>query len=253
MSDTEILDPAAAPATDNLFVEPTAADQKARTAAPEVPAIPADPKAPFGYMVDPVTGETRPKKAPGRGSGKPKDAAAPPAKRSANRPRTAPVIGQAGPVAVKVDTRTTGQKVAELADGLWMLTASAPAGKGKMFGIDLEALAVKAKAQGWLIQQHKPGLVQGVSLMAQQSDWIKRGVDALTTGNVGTVLPAMFAVLPFVMASSALWKGNADAARPLAAESDAQFAKLAAQMQAQPQDQAAADGAPVLTLVPNNG
>ena len=58
---------------------PAAGDRKTRTTGP-----PTDPEAPYGYMKDPKTGETRAKKRPGKTSGPKVEA---PPKRPANKAR----------------------------------------------------------------------------------------------------------------------------------------------------------------------
>lgn len=216
------------PGQESLFVEPTKADEAPRvTKAPEVPA---DPEAPYGYMRDPKTGEMRPKKAPGRGSGNgAKKAAPPPANRAANRPRT--VTGEPLKPA-----RSYAEKVGTLVDTLWMVTAATPVVQGTVAGVDMRAVTVKVKAQGALLKDQRPALVQGLGIMAENSAAVRRGIDWVESEEgPGWILPAMFAMMPFVAQTVALWKGTMEAAAPLAQRTQVEFAALAQQMGMVPQ------------------
>lgn len=250
MSDEQDQADELAAAPEALFVAPTAADNKPRTAKAEPKPVPADPEAPWGYTKDAVTGELRPKKAPGRGPGKagPKPVTPPPARRAANKPRTITGDAAAAPKA------SHAQMVGNLVDSLWMLTAAVPiAPRGaKAGGLNLHEITVKTKAQGAVLKDQKPALVQGVSEIAAHSEPVRKGLEFLAADNgPGWILPACMALVPFVLQTQALWRGGLELAAPLAERTVREFGELAAAMMGagDEQDQAAA---PTLTLVPNH-
>jgi hypothetical protein len=223
MSDAAVLDaPEQLPGQDELFPEPAAKDSAPRvTKAPEVPP---DPDAPFGWMVDPVTKERRPKRAPGRGATKGKAATPPPPNRAANKPRT--VSGE--PIK---PARTYPEKIGELADTLWMITAATPVVQGQFLGRDLHEVTVKVKAQGAILRDQRPALIQGLGMMAEHSAAVRSGIDWISSdGGPGWILPAVFALMPLVAQTAALWRGPIEQAAPLAQRTAAEFAQMAQQM-----------------------
>jgi len=243
------LEPDAVPDADPLFISPTAADNAPRIAKGQ-PTMPVDPEAPYGWMTDPKTGERRPKKSPGRQTAKSATkAATPPANRRANKPRT--VSG----TVEKASERTYRQKVSELTDTVWMVTAAVPIADAKILGRDIRPVAVRAKAQGALIREQKPALIEGVAAMAEHSSVVARGLDWLSSdGGPGWLIPACMALIPFAVQSAALWRGPIEQAEPLAARSAAEFAELAhAMMAAGNVDQPAAPDQPAALEPPDRG
>jgi hypothetical protein len=103
-----------------------------------------------------------------------------------------------------------------------MVLAAAP--------VPAEGIRLKLRAQAKVLKDNQPGLCQGVNLMAQHNGTIRRGVEALTMGSAGWVLPAVMAVAPFAVQSAALWKADpaqlADMAAQTEAEWDEQFAAM---------------------------
>ena len=152
---------------------------------PEAPAPPkrtVDPDAPYGRKVDGT-----PKKAPG---GRPA------------RPRVTeskPVVAEAKPAKAKTVTETDYTRpLGEFTSALWMVMAAAP--------IPNDGLRTKVRAQAAVLKDNQPELCQGISIMAQHNGTIRRGVEALTTGHAGWVLPAVMALAPFAVQSAQVWK-----------------------------------------------
>lgn len=155
----------------------------------------ADPDAPFGRGPDGVpnaphgtnkrTGKPnlrKPGKPPKDDQPRVQDNARP---GGSTPPKTAP-------------KRDWSQEIAELIDGTWMLLSSAP--------VPMPKVRAKVHAQAALLNGHKPGLVKGVNLAAQNNPQVARGIEKLTTGNVSWILPAMFALGPFVAQSVMVWR-----------------------------------------------
>jgi hypothetical protein len=141
-----------------------AADDKAKQEMPAPP--PKDPEAPFGRTKD-----GKPKRGPG---GRP----------SAEKPRVqAPTAAQAPAV-----VRDYTQDLAELTEGVWFLMAQLP----------------PTQAQAAILKVHRPALVHGWALAAQNNAMIRSGVDMLTGKGTWVAAVAM-ATAPFVMQSLALW------------------------------------------------
>jgi len=112
------------------------------------------------------------------------------------QPRVQPAAkGEPAKIAAK---RDYSGAIGELVDGVWMLMSSAP--------VPVAKLRTRVHAQAALVNMNKPGLVKGVNLMAQNNETVARGVEKLTTGNVAWVLPAMFALGPFVAQSLMVWR-----------------------------------------------
>lgn len=70
------------------------------------------------------------------------------------------------------------------------------------------AFGVRVRLQGQLIQTHAGGLAVAIDSAARHNEVIRRGVEAVTMGAGGWVLPAVMMVAPFTMATAALWRGE---------------------------------------------
>lgn len=88
--------------------------------------------------------------------------------------------------------------VAELLDALVLAAAIVP--------MPETTTTVRVRAQARLIQAHESGLAAAIDAAACHNAMIRRGVEALTMGSAGWVLPAAMAVAPFAMASVQLWR-----------------------------------------------
>jgi len=191
-------------ATTAPIVTPTAQDRQPRTearAAWQDKPVVADPEAPHGWMVDPKTGNLRPKKRPGRQKtgGATTEA---PRDRATNRTRkTAPKI-------VRKSQAQYAKPVGDLLEATWMVLAAAPdLPAKKVLGIDLPSITTRLHAQASIIKEESGALVQGVTAMAAHNDTIAKGVDKLSEeSSPAWILPAMFALLPFVAQTAAMWK-----------------------------------------------
>lgn len=197
-------------------IKPTAADNKPRTATGKPPVV--DPDAPFGYMKDPKTGETRPKKRPGK-QGKTAPA---PRNRPSNQARQAKTV----------PTQTTDYRgaVMQLLDGVWTLAASVPdVDPGtKVLGFGLHDPVIRIKAQAAIMKDNGQGLVNGIGIMAQHSAPVRNFiVKAGDEAGPAWILPAMMAMLPFVVQSASMWKAPvAGDVEKLAKRTDAEFDEL---------------------------
>jgi hypothetical protein len=133
--------------------------------AGEMPAPPRkDPQAPFGRTKDGT-----PKKAPG---GRPPKA------------RVEQPTAKTAPGEVKDYT----QSLAELTEGAWFLMAQFPV----------------TQPQAAILKAHRPNLVSGWNLAAQNNRMIASGVEMLTGKGTWVAAVAM-ASAPFVMQSLAIW------------------------------------------------
>lgn len=166
--------------------EPGEREFAAAMAAPEpgdqMPAPPklADPEAPYGRTLD-----GKPKKGPG---GRP-------AKSKADRPRTQTVAAVATDGTAQA--KDYGQALAELTEGVWYLCAQFPA----------------TQPQAAILKAHRPALVSGWNLAAQNNRMIASGVEILTGKGTWVAAVAM-ASAPFVMQSLAIWtKSEEDLAK----------------------------------------
>ena len=250
MSDENETPAAELAGQENLFIAPTAADGKPRI-VPRAPEVPADPEAPFGWMDDPTApGGRRPKKAPGRGrSRNTRDAPAPPSNRRANQPRTAPAAPS--PVIQGEPPRSYPDKIGELLDSAWMVSGAIPVTRAKVMGFDLYPVTLKANAQGAVIADNRPGLVQGMATLAQHSSTVRRIIDTATADNgPGWILPACVMLAPFVAQTAQLWRGGVEAAAPLAERTHNEFTALVKAMGLPPADAERVDQAAAATQAP---
>jgi len=209
-----------------LFVQPDAAAAAPRRAAAPPRPMPADPEAPFGWMVDPRTGEKRPRKTAGRqktaGRGK---ATPPPKKRATNAPRVARPAGPDGappPMAASSHTTQAGM----LLDMLWMTAAGIPTPPpgARALGVDVHAVSIRTKASAAVLAHHKPAVAQSVGTIADHVPMIGRGIEAMSREDgAAWVFPVMFALVPFVGQMAAMWKAPIDQIAGMAAQTDATF------------------------------
>lgn len=182
-------------------------------------------------MKDPVTGETRPKKRPGKGSTKGKSVPAPRDRPSA-QPRSAR----------SVPNKTTDYRpaVMGLLDGVWTLAASVPDVEPgtKVMGIDLRSPLVRVKAQAAIMKDNGQGLVNGLGIMAQHSAPVRNFITkAGDESGPAWILPAMMAMLPFVAQSAAMWRAPvAGQVEELANRTSAEFDDLVRGAMAQAQE-----------------
>lgn len=109
-----------------------------------------------------------------------------------------------------------------LAETVWMLAAGAPPLPGLPASVH-----VRIKAQAYVWRQGTPGIVTAANLAAANVPAVGRAVDSLTSGSVSWVLPAMFALTPFVAQSAALWRAPLETAQALAVQTAADWAELA--------------------------
>lgn len=144
-----------------------AADEQAEHAAPPK----KDPEAPYGRTAD-----GKPKKGPG---GRPPKKKAP----AADQPRVAAPTAADGP------KRDFSEPLAELADAVWVSMAMAP--------------FPPLEAQAALWKAHKPGLVAGFNIAAQNNAMIRRAIEA--SEKKTWILALAGAVLPLVQQSAQLW------------------------------------------------
>lgn len=184
---------------------------------PEAPAPPkraelseAERGAKYGYTTD-KDGTQRPKKAPGR------------PRKTPARVTEAPAAAAEAPAKPGKVPDYTGQ-LAGLTEAVWMVLAAAPA--------PTFAARVKLRAQAKVLRDNQAPLVQGLNLCAQNNSVIRRGVEALTAGGAGWVLPAVMAVAPFAVQSSALWRADPSQLALMAAETEAEWSAQFAAMQA---------------------
>lgn len=205
------------------------ADNKARTGKPDKP-VTVDPDAPYGYMKDPKTGETRAKKRPGKQS----TTTAAPRERASNKTREAKSL--------PTSTTDYRQSVMQLLDGVWTLAASVPeVDPGtKVMGFDLRSPAIRVKAQAAIMKDNGQGLVNGIGIMAQHSAPVRNFITkAGDDTGPAWILPAMMALLPFVAQSAAMWKAPVmGAVEELAHRTTAEFDELIKGAMAQAQAEA---------------
>lgn len=193
---TGIEDPPAAPEVPT----PTAADRKPRAIAPPT----TDPEAPYGWMKDPsAPGGRRPKKRPGKQS----KTEPPPRERPANRARTAPPG-----TTTKTDNGKIAHDVTALIQGSWMLLAAVPESDIKIPGtkLTISDVSVRTRAQAAILEDNGEQLVKGLVVTAQHSPTFAKIV-AKSGEETGPawILPAMLAIMPFVVQSAAMWNAPA--------------------------------------------
>ncbi|MEU9022335.1 hypothetical protein [Actinomadura sp. NPDC048394] len=116
---------------------------------------------------------------------------------------------KASPAAAAPPTGTYVQPVAEWLQGLTIAAAIVPV-PGE--------LGVRLRLQGQVVTDHTPGLARAVDLAACNNQVIRRGVEQLTMGSAGWVLPAVMATVPFAMASAAVWRAPVDERAAAAAD-----------------------------------
>lgn len=121
------------------------------------------------------------------------------------------------------------QPVAEFLNALTIVGAMAPVPDGP--------LQAKVRLQAALVNQHQAGLATAVDSAARHNEVIRKGVEALTMGSAGWVLPAVLAVAPFAAQSLGLWR--ASVTEEMAAAAEGFEAEVKAAMMAQAEQEAA--------------
>lgn len=196
--------------TDQAFAAAMAAprsDEPEHAAPPR--REPADPDAPYGRTLD-----GRPKKRPG---GRPPKARP----REISAPPPAPQGGAAkpGPAA------DYSAGLADFTEALWMVMAATP--------VPWDTIRIRVRAQAYVLKSNQGGVVQGVNLMAQHNASIRWGVEKLTTGEAGWVLPAVMALAPFAVQTGMIWRAPPNGDMELLAQhTERQWAETFAAMQA---------------------
>lgn len=227
MSEQDILLP---------VTEPGDSKPRAITAAKDDPVT--NPEAPYGWMKDPKTGESRPRKRPGRQARS--DTAPPP-----GRPSNASRERQAPPSAKKsVDYR---KPLMDTVEGFWMILAAIPSSDKptKVAGIDVHALTIRAKAQAAVLEDNAGQLVNAANMVAQHNDAFARGVEKWTSSTgPAWIMPAMMTVLPFVVASAQVWRVPVEGDLTLLAkQTEAKFDELIKNMkEGTTSEESSADG-----------
>lgn len=182
--------------------------------------------AKYGWTTGP-DGERRAKRAKGRPSTRPRQTTAPAADGKPAKGGKTP-----GDPAAKPDL---SGPLTEFTSALWMVMAASP--------IPSDGIRIKVRAQAKVLRENQGGLCQGINLMAQHNGTIRRGVELLTTGNAGWVLPACMALAPFAVQSASVWKSSPADLVALSAETEAEWAEEFASMKAEmglgPQDEGA--------------
>lgn len=113
------------------------------------------------------------------------------------------------------------QPVAEFLQALTIVGATAPVPPGD--------LRTKVRLQAALVNQHVGGIATAVDAAARNNAVIRRGVEALTMGSAGWVLPAVLAVAPFAAQSAGLWRSPV--AEGMAEQADGFAEAVKAQLQ----------------------
>lgn len=194
--------------SERAFERALAAPEPDEPEAPAPPKLVADPEAPFGR-----TKGGEPKRGPG---GRP-----PRARVTDTPPPAAPAAGK-GKKPAPVTTDYTGP-LGDFTSAVWMVLAAAP--------VPAEPIRIKLRAQAKILRENQPGLCQGLNLMAQHNGTIRRGVEALTMGSAGWVLPAVMAVAPFAVQSAQVWKSSPAVLAEMAAQTEEEWAEQFAAMQ----------------------
>jgi hypothetical protein len=122
------------------------------------------------------------------------------------------------------------QPVSEFLQGLTIAGALTPLPAG--------ALATRVRLQSALVNDHITGLATAVDGAARHNAVIRKGVESLTMGSAGWVLPAVLAVAPFAAMSFSLWKTPVD--EQMVRAGQVFEAEVRAAMMGQPDDQSAA-------------
>jgi len=89
-------------------------------------------------------------------------------------------------------------KIAELADGLYMLGASLPLPPGD--------LRIRVRAQAAVLKAQRTSLASGLGVVAEHSPPVARGIELLTGGSAGWILPACMALAPFAVQTAGVWR-----------------------------------------------
>ena len=184
-----------------------------RSDEPEAPAPPkrepTDPDAPYGRKVDGT-----PKKAPG---------GRPPKPRMIEGPKDG---GKAKGNDQPPSGRDYTAPLMEFCEGLYMIGASVP--------IPHDPTRVRVRVQAHVIRSNAPGIAQSVNTMAQHNGTIRAGVEKLTMGTAGWVLPAVMALAPFAFQSAALWRAPIEGdMRDIADQIDADWKETVEAMKAE--------------------
>jgi hypothetical protein len=203
-------------ATGPEVLTPDAADKKTRKAD----GTTTDPEAPYGWMKDPKTGETRPKKRPGKQGSK---TAEPPPTRPTNKART-----RTRPASSAPGGGDFAKPIGELCQGVWMIFAAVPDVSMKLGPVDLHAISTRLKAQAAVMNDNSDGLVNGLNMVAQHNETFRKGVNKLADeSGPAWILPAMMVLLPFVGQSVAMWRAPiAGDVELMAKATEAQFDEI---------------------------
>lgn len=191
-----------------------APDGRAVAAPPRRPSV-VDPDAPHGRAEDGTPNapygigkNNRPRikpAGPGRAPANPDD-----------KPRTAPAAAAPVPTAAG-DSKDYTEDVDDLADGVWMVLSGFPV-RGN--------LKIKLGAQAYVLRQNKDGLAKGGNIAAQHHEGTAQLIEKLTVGGAAWILPAMFAVAPFVAQSLQIWRTPAAELAATAEYNDLEFKEM---------------------------
>lgn len=173
---------------------PDAADRKPRAAKPPV----TDPEAPYGWIKDPkAPGGKRPKLRPGKQA----KSETPPRQRPATKTRSAATVGQGS-------TEKHAKAVTGLTEGVWVLLAAIPPADLSVPGtkINVKDVSSRSRAQAEILETNQAGLVQGLVMIADHSAPVSKALLKLDSKDSPIwVMPAMMALLPFVVQSMAMY------------------------------------------------
>lgn len=202
MSETSVAEPTTAERP-----KPDAADRKPRAITSKPPV--ADPEAPYGWIKDPkAPGGKRPKLRPGKQA----KTETPPRERPANRARSAPKG-----TTTATDTGKIAADVTALVQGTWLLLAAVPEADFKIPGTKMTVsdVSVRTRAQAAILEDNGESLVKGLVMTAQHSPTVAKILaKAGEESGPAWIIPAMMAMMPFVVQSAAMW--NAPAAGDVA-------------------------------------
>jgi hypothetical protein len=177
-------------ATDEPITAPAPEPSDAKARVADDKPLTTDPDAPFGYMRDPKTGETRPRKRPGRQKVK-ADPKPPPA---AHKPRTDKLP------ATPAEPEDYGKRAAEFLQGLWMLMPP-------VAGLPMipEALSVRVKAQAAILDANLGNLAHSMKIAADNNETVATFLVRMTSGGASWILPAMGGLIPFIAMTGTMW------------------------------------------------
>lgn len=200
--------------TDQEFAAAMAQPRADEPEAPSPPPIaPPDPDAPYGRTLG-----GRPKAGPGGRPAKPREIAAPPGGGGSSAGTSGRRRGRGDPPPPPEDYTA---RVAEFLDALWLLGAGFPVPEGET--------RTRVRAQAAVIKATAPDTARGVNIMAQHSAPVRRGVEMLTGGAGGWIIPACMALSPVLAQSLSVWRAPAAGAMSdLAARTEADFADVVA-------------------------